>query len=148
MTPMVVGFSGKGRWILPDWESVGSESAAPERIGLHPTVAGFLASKFTRENATTIGCISQAPKFTPDSLPNPWKGGTFAYSLVPIRAVDSTTYESVHSLITQRSLVQIQPPQPIKSMTYDRLVAPGKSPLSPIRKSCYLLNGRRGRFRG
>ena len=39
---------------------------------------------------------SGSEKFTPDSLPNPWKGGTFAYFLAPIRAEDSTTYESVH----------------------------------------------------
>jgi hypothetical protein len=43
--------------------------------------------------------------------------GTFPYFWVAIRAAKSATYASARPLITQRSLVQIQPPQPIKPTT-------------------------------
>ena len=54
---------------------------------------------------------------------------------VTIRALLSDTYRNLRSLITQRSLVQIQPPQPIKSIAYDLMVAPTNSHKLPIRKT-------------
>ena len=41
---------------------------------------------------------------------------TFRYIYVAIRTVNSTTYAFRGSLITQRSLVQIQAPQPMVSL--------------------------------
>ena len=74
----------------------------------------------------TVGQISRWSKFTPNSLPNPCPVGTFPYFRVAIRPVKSSTYASSRSLITQRSVVQIHPPQPIKSIACNLI--PGSAP--------------------
>jgi hypothetical protein len=52
-------------------------------------------------------------KHAPNRLPIGCPGGAFRYFRVAIRAVKSATYASARPLITQRSQVQILPPQPI-----------------------------------
>ena len=51
-------------------------------------------------------------------------------------------------LITQRSLVQIQPPQPIKSITYDNWPLSVSPRYPPIGTDCNLLDSRSDRICG
>ena len=59
---------------------------------------------------------NQRSKFTPDALPIACPMRTFPYFLVAISALESTRYVLVRSLITQRSQVQILPPQPFRGI--------------------------------
>ena len=94
------------------WESV---------WGLRESVfSQFFASR-SRELRS---CWVQTPKQTPNRLPIGCPEGTFPYFRVAISAVKSVKCVSSRSLITQRSLVQIQPPQPNKSTAYGILNLP------------------------
>ncbi len=84
------------------WESV---------WGLRESV---LSQFFASQSRELRSCWVQTPKQTPNRLPIGCPEGTFPYFRVAISAVKSVKCVSSRLLITQRSLVQIQPPQPKK----------------------------------
>ena len=77
-----------------------------------------------------VGVKTQPRKLAPNKTPTGCPRGTSPYIRVAIVPANSTTYANARSLITQRSQVQILPPQPIVQSR--RL---GKSDALPIRKS-------------
>ena len=62
-----------------------------------------------------VGQAPRGPKSVPIRSPISCSSRSQGYLRVSTRALLSDTYRNLGSLITQRSLVQIQPPQPIDS---------------------------------
>ena len=75
------------------------------------------------------------PNPTPNSHCSKCPYGSLALFETPDHALQLVENTLLTSLITQRPLVQIQPPQPIRSTTYDLMGRSGKLPKTPNKKN-------------